>query len=147
MTTDTIQSLSIANVFIFTNDTEASLGFYRDVLGFEVRTDVTNGDFRWCTLTTPTQPDVEMVLHNYTGGGMPMSGSDAEHLHDLLAKGLLSPLIFQVDDVDAAFEHVRAAGAEVLQEPADQFYGVRDCALRDPVGNMVRFKQPLPQAD
>lgn len=139
-----MKSLAIANVFVFTNDTEASLGFYRDTLGCAVHTDVTNGDFRWVTLTPDTQPNLEITLHNYTGGGMPMADSDADALHDLLAKGLLSPLIFEVDDVDAAFEHVRASGAEVLQEPADQFYGVRDCAFRDPVGNMVRFKQDLP---
>lgn len=140
-----IDSLAIANVFVFTNDTEASLGFYRDTLGFKTHTDVTNGDFRWVTLTTPTQPDIEITLHNYTGSGMPMGDSDAEHLHDLLAKGLLSAVMFTCPDVDAVFEHVRAAGAEVLQEPADQFYGVRDCAFRDPVGNMVRFNQPLQQ--
>lgn len=138
-------SLAIVNVFVFTNDTDASVAFYRDVLGCATHTDVTNGDFRWVTLTPPTQPELEIVLHNYTGGGaMPMSGSDAEALHDLLAKGLLSALIFRVDDVDAVFEHVRASGAQVLQEPQDQFYGVRDCAFRDPVGNMVRFNQALP---
>ena len=76
---------------------------------------------------------------------MPMSSSDADALHDLLAKGLLSALILRVDNVDALFEHVVASGAEVLQEPQDQFYGVRDCAFRDPVGNMVRFNQPLAQ--
>lgn len=144
MTTATA-SLSIANVFVFTNDTEASLAFYRDVLGFEVHTDVSNGDFRWVSLATPTQPEIEIVLNNYTGGGaMPLTDSDADHLHDLLAKGLLAALIFKCDDVDKLFEHVQASGAEVLQEPADQFYGVRDCAFRDPVGNMVRFNQPLP---
>lgn len=144
MNTTPTQSLSITNVFVFTNDTDASLAFYRDVLGCPVHTDVSNGGFRWVTLTSPTQPELEIVLHNYTGGGIPMSDSDAETMHDLLAKGLLSALIFRVDDVDALFEHVQASGAEVLQEPADQFYGVRDCAFRDPVGNMVRFNQPLP---
>ena len=137
-------SLAIANVFVFTNDTDSSLCFYRDTLGCAVHTDVSNGGFRWVTLTPPTQPDLEIVLHNYTGGGMPMADSDADALHDLLAKGLLSAVIFAVDDVDAVFEHVQASGAEVLLEPADQFYGVRDCAFRDPVGNMVRFKQELP---
>ena len=139
-----IESLTIASVFVFTNDTEKSLGFYRDTLGLKTHTDVTNGDFRWVTLTASAQPDLQVVLHNYTGGGLPLSDSDASHLHDLLAKGLLSAVMFSTDDVDALFEHVRASGAEVLQEPADQFYGVRDCAFRDPVGNMVRFNQPLP---
>ena len=138
-------TVAIANVFVFTNDTDASLGFNRDALGFTISKDVSNGDFRWVTLVAPAQPDIEIVLHNFTGGGaMPMADSDAEHLHDLLAKGLLGALIFRCDDVDALFEHVRASGAEVLQEPADQFYGVRDCAFRDPVGNMVRFNQDLP---
>ena len=137
-------SLTVASVFVFTNDTEASLGFYRDTLGLSTHTDVTNGEFRWVTLTAPSQPDLQVVLHNYTGGGLPLTDSDAAHLHDLLAKGLLSAVMFSSDDVDAVFEHVRASGAEVLQEPADQFYGVRDCAFRDPVGNMVRFNQPLP---
>ncbi len=143
-TTTATRSLGIANVFVFTNDTDASLGFYRDTLGFIVHTDVRNGDFRWVTLVTPTQPDIEITLHNYTGGGLPMSSGDADALHDLLAKGLLSVLVLRCDDVDAVFEHVRASGAEVLQEPADQFYGVRDCAFRDPVGNMVRFNSDLP---
>lgn len=144
MNTNATASIAIADVFVFTNDTEKSLTFYRDALGFAIHTDVSNGDFRWVTLKTPTQPDIEIVLHNYTGGGLPMSDSDGEALHDLLAKGLLAALIFRVDDVDAVFEHVQASGAEVLQEPADQFYGVRDCAFRDPVGNMIRFKQELP---
>ena len=137
-------TLAISSVFVFTNDTEASLGFYRDTLGLAVHTDVQNGDFRWVTLSTPKQPDIEIVLHNYTGGGLPLSNSDADAMHDLLAKGLLSAVMFTVDDVDALFEHVRGSGAEVLQEPQDQFYGVRDCAFRDPVGNMVRFNRPLP---
>lgn len=141
---NTTGSLSLADVFVFTNDTDKSLAFYRDTLGFSVHTDVSNDDFRWVTLTTTTQPEIEIVLHNYTGSGMPMSDADAEALHDLLAKGLLSALIFSVDDVDALFDHVRASGAEVLQEPTDQFYGVRDCAFRDPVGNMVRFNSALP---
>ena len=76
-------------------------------------------------------------------GSSPMSDTDREAMSDLLAKGLLSALIFRVDDVDAVFEHVSAAGAEVLQEPADQFYGVRDCAFRDPAGNLVRINSPL----
>lgn len=144
MNTTTAPSLSVSSVFVFTNDTDASLGFYRDALGLDIGKDVTNGDFRWVTLTTAAQPELEIVLHNYTGGGLPMTDSDGEAMHDLLAKGLLSAVMFTCDDVDALFEHVRSSGAEVLQEPADQFYGVRDCAFRDPVGNMVRFNQPLP---
>ena len=139
-----LKTLTLANTFVHTHDHDASLAFYRDVLGLEVRTDVTNGDFRWLTLATPTQPELEIVLDMITEGAMPMSDEDRTAMKDLLAKGLLTSLIFDVDDVDALFEHVRAAGAEVVQEPADQFYGVRDCAVRDPAGNMVRFKSDLP---
>lgn len=142
----TLKTLTLANTFIHVDDPEAALGFYRDVLGFTVRTDVTNGDFRWLTLTTPTQPELEITLDPIGQGAMPMSDSDRAALQDLLAKGLLTAVIFDAEDVDALFEHVRASGAEVLQEPADQFYGVRDCAFRDPAGNMVRFKADLPQA-
>jgi len=141
-----LNSLGLANSFVHTNDPDASLAFYRDVLGFTVRTDVTNGDFRWVTLTTPTQPELEITLDQIGPGAMPMSDDDRAALTELLAKGLLTSLIFDCDDVDAVFEAVRASGADVLQEPADQFYGVRDCAFRDPAGNMVRFKTDLGQA-
>ena len=144
MTTEALSTLAVSSVFVFTNDTDASLGFYRDTLGLQTHTDVTNGDFRWVTLTAARQPKLEIVLHNYTGMGLPLSDGDADAMHALLAKGLLSAVMFTCDDVDAVFEHVRAAGVDVLQEPQDQFYGVRDCAFRDPVGNMVRFNQPLP---
>ena len=136
-------TLTLANTFVHTHDPEASLAFYRDVLGLTVRTDVSNGDFRWLTLTTPGQPELEIVLQQV--GGVPMSDEDRTALSDLLAKGVLGALIFEVADVDAVFEHVRASGAEVLQEPADQFYGVRDCGFRDPSGTLVRFKTRLEQ--
>ncbi|MFT4218301.1 MAG: VOC family protein [Micropruina sp.] len=138
-----LQSLSLANTFIPTTDPDVSLAFYRDVLGFTVKEDVTNGDFRWVTLTTPTQPELELTLDMVGTGAMPMTAADRVALTELLAKGLLAALIFDCDDVDAVFEAVRSSGAEVLQEPADQFYGVRDCAFRDPHGTMVRFKTDL----
>ncbi len=139
------QSIGVANAFINTNDIDASLAFYRDVLGFSVHTDVTHEGFRWASVSTPRQPDLEIVLDQVGSGAMPMTDDDHAALVDLLAKGLLTPMIFDCDDVDAVFECVRAAGADVLQEPADQFYGVRDCAFRDPAGNMLRFKSDLPQ--
>ncbi|TQL70380.1 putative glyoxalase superfamily protein PhnB [Nocardioides albertanoniae] len=126
------------------DDPDAALAFYRDAVGLQVKTDVTNGDFRWLTVCAPSQPDVEITISKI-GSGFPMSDADREALGDLMAKGLLSALIFDVDDVDAVFEHIRSTGAEVLQEPADQFYGVRDCAFRDPAGNMIRFKADKPE--
>lgn len=143
MTTDATASLALANCFVTVDDPDAALTFYRDALGFEVRTDVSNGDYRWLTLTTPHQPELEIVINQV--GSYPMSDADRDAIADLVAKGLVGGLIFSCDDVDALFEHVQATGAEVLQEPADQFYGVRDCAFRDPAGNLVRFKTPLQQ--
>jgi len=136
-------SLQLATCFLTVDDPEAALGFYRDVLGFAVTNDVSHADFRWLTLRTPHQPELDIVLHQV--GSAPMTDDDASAMGDLMAKGLLGALIFRCDDVDALFEHVRAAGAEVLQEPADQFWGVRDCAFRDPAGNTIRFNAPLRQ--
>ena len=143
MTTNATGSVTLANCFVAVDDPEAALAFYRDALGLEVKNDVTAGDYRWLTLTTRHQPELEIVLHQV--GSSPMSDADRETLADLVVKGLIGGLIFSCDDVDAVFEEVRATGAEVLQEPADQFYGVRDCAFRDPDGNLVRFKSPLQQ--
>ena len=137
-------SLSLVNCFVMVEDPQQALDFYADVIGCQVQNDVSHGGYRWITLTTPHQPELSIVLTQV--GSSPMSDSDREAMSDLLAKGLLSALIFQVDDVDAMFEHVAASGAEVLQEPADQFYGVRDCAFRDPAGNLVRINSPLPRA-
>jgi catechol 2,3-dioxygenase-like lactoylglutathione lyase family enzyme len=136
-------SIALANCFVTVDDPEAALGFYRDALGFVVVTDVSHGDYRWLTLSAAQQPELEIVINQV--GSTPMSEEDREAQADFLAKGLLGGLIFSCDDVDALFEHVQATGAEVLQEPADQFYGVRDCAFRDPAGNLVRFKTPLQQ--
>jgi uncharacterized glyoxalase superfamily protein PhnB len=138
-------SLAVANCFLVVDDHDKALTFYRDVLDFTVTQDVTRGDYRWLSVSPPRQPDLEITIQSvgiYPG----CSDEDRAAMDTLLAKGLLSPLIFRCDDVDALFEHVRATGAEVLQEPMDQFYGVRDCAFRDPAGNMLRFNTELPQA-
>lgn len=138
-----LPGLALQNTFVFTEDTESTLAFYRDVLGLPVVADVTNGDFRWLSLGVPSQPGLEITIQTVTAACPQRTDgstdSDRDALADILAKGLLPPLIFTVDDVDAVFEHVLASGAEVIQEPADQFYGVRDCAFRDPSGTMLRF--------
>ena len=115
------------------------------MLGLTVNTDVSNDGFRWLTLTTPNQPELEITLQQ--PDGMPYSDEDKRAIAEMTAKGLLSALIFKVDDVDAVFEHVRASGAEVLQEPADQFYGVRDCAFRDPPGTWCGSTRPCSRAE
>ncbi|MFE5331130.1 VOC family protein [Embleya sp. NPDC056575] len=123
---------------ITVNDVDESLGFYRDALGLELRNDVASGDFRWVTLGSATQPDLEIVLSEPHAG---RSQTDGDALQELLVKGMLPMTVFSTDDLDATFERVRASGAEVLQEPMDQPWGPRDSAFRDPSGNMVRIQQ------
>ncbi|MGW4546216.1 VOC family protein [Streptomyces violaceorubidus] len=133
--------ISLSQCFIAVDDHDTALAFYRDVLGMEVRGDVGFEGMRWVTVGSPAQPGVDIVLESPLADPN-ASAADREAMAELLAKGHLRGVVLATDDVDAAFEHVRAAGAEVLQEPVDQPYGVRDCAFRDPAGNMVRFKQP-----
>ncbi|HEX2418241.1 MAG TPA: VOC family protein [Micromonosporaceae bacterium] len=130
--------LTLNYTFLEVDDHDAALAFYRDTLGLEVRQDVAMENARWLTVGPKAQPEVGIVLQT---AGVARPPEDARMLKALLAKGSLSGLIFQADDVDALFEKVTASGAEVLQEPTDQPYGVRDCAFRDPAGNQVRFNQ------
>ncbi|GAA3250015.1 VOC family protein [Streptomyces lavendulae] len=134
-------TINLSQCFIAVDDHDKALAFYRDVLGLEVRNDVGFEGMRWVTVGSPEQPDVEIVLEPPLAdpGASP---ADRQAMAELLAKGLLRGVIFSTDDVDATFERLRAAGADVLQEPIDQPYGVRDCAFRDPAGNMLRFTQP-----
>jgi predicted enzyme related to lactoylglutathione lyase len=130
--------LSVRNTFLEVDDHEAALAFYRDALGFEVRQDVAMEGARWLTVGPAEQPEFGIVL-NTVGVGRP--AEDAKALEALLAKGSLAGVVLETDDVDALYERVRATGAEVLQEPTDMPYGVRDCAFRDPAGNQVRITQ------
>lgn len=132
-------TLSLSHVHVFTDDPDAALVFYRDALGLEVRSEVPNEGFRWITLSTEEQPELEIVLSHPKAG---RSEEDGETLSAMLAKGELPGLLFRTSDLDALFEKVQATGGvEVLQEPTDQFWGVRDAAFRDPSGNMVRVSQ------
>ncbi|MBH5337884.1 VOC family protein [Streptomyces pactum] len=133
-------NITLAQCFIAVDDHDKALAFYRDTLGLEVRNDVAFEGMRWVTVGSPTQPDVEIVLEPPLAHPN-ASPADQQAMAELLAKGMLRGVIFATDDCDATFEHIRAAGAEVLQEPIDQPYGVRDCAFRDPAGNMLRFTQ------
>lgn len=117
---------------------DEALAFYRDTLGLEVRNDVANGGSRWITVGAPAQPDVSIVLTNHLNG----SPADRDSVAALVAKGALGGVHFRTEDVDGSFEKVRAAGAEIVQEPTDQFWGTRDFAVRDPSGNLVRIDQP-----
>jgi predicted enzyme related to lactoylglutathione lyase len=132
--------VKLKQCFIAVDDHDKALAFYRDVLGLEVRNDVGFEGMRWVTLGSPLQPDVEIVLEP-PGANPDASPADRQALAELLANGMLRGVIFTTEDCDALFERVRASGADVLQEPTDQPYGVRDCAFRDPAGNQLRFLQ------
>jgi predicted enzyme related to lactoylglutathione lyase len=134
-------NLSVSHCFVLVNDQDEALGFYRDVLGLTVKADVMFGPNRWLAIGSATQPGVEIVLET----PRMRLGPDAPALSALMAKGALTAVVFVTDDCDATFEKVLASGADVVQEPIDQPYGVRDCAFRDPSGNMVRFSEhPAP---
>jgi catechol 2,3-dioxygenase-like lactoylglutathione lyase family enzyme len=128
--------ISLKHCFIHVTDAEAALAFYRDGLGLELRNDVANDGFRWLTLSPPAQPDVEIVISDYLGS----SDADRDVIAALITKGAMSGAVFRSTDLDATFEKLRAAGAEVMQEPVDQGWA-RDCAFRDPAGNMIRIAQ------
>lgn len=131
-------NLTLSTCFVLVHDPDLALSFYRDTLGLELRNDVARGDFRWITVGAASQPGVAIVLTNYLNG----SPADNETLGSLIAKGALNGVHFHADDLDATFEQLRAANAEIVQEPTDQPWGARDCAVRDPSGNMVRIDQP-----
>jgi catechol 2,3-dioxygenase-like lactoylglutathione lyase family enzyme len=118
--------VTLARCFVLVHDPDLALAFYRDTLGF-----------RWLTVGAAAQPDVAIVLTNYLNG----TPADADALAALIAKGGLNGVHFRTDDLDATFEKVRASGADIVQEPTDQPWGPRDCAVRDPSGNLVRIDQ------
>jgi catechol 2,3-dioxygenase-like lactoylglutathione lyase family enzyme len=130
--------LTLSQCFVLVDDPDLALSFYRDTLGLEVRNDVARDRFRWITVGAGSQPGVAIVLTNYLNG----SPADRDALAALLAKGALNGVHFHTDDLDASFERVRTAGAEVVQEPTDQPWGTRDFAVRDPSGNLLRIDQP-----
>ena len=130
--------LTLSTCFVQVHDPDIALAFYRDTLGLEVRNDVANEGFRWITVGSAAQPGVSIVITNYLNG----SPDDNDMIAALIAKGALNGVHFRADDLDAAFAKVRAAGAEIVQEPTEQFWGTRDFAIRDPSGNMVRVDQP-----
>jgi catechol 2,3-dioxygenase-like lactoylglutathione lyase family enzyme len=131
-------NLTFSQCFVLIHDPDAALAFYRDTLGLDVRMDVARESFRWITVGSASQPGVAIVLTNYLNG----SPADNDALEALIAKGALNGVHFKSDNLDADFERVRDAGAEIVQEPTEQPWGTRDFAVRDPSGNLVRIDQP-----
>jgi predicted enzyme related to lactoylglutathione lyase len=133
-------SISIHSSFLPQDDPDAAIAFYRDTLGFEVRNDVGYGGMRWITVGPPDQPGTSVVLYPPTATpGL----TDDEHrtIAEMMAKGTFATLLLATKDLDGAFERVQTGDAEVVQEPTEQPYGIRDCAFRDPAGNMIRIQE------
>ncbi|MDT5009928.1 MAG: hypothetical protein QOH57_1545 [Mycobacterium sp.] len=132
--------ITIHSSFLPHDDPDASLAFYRDTLGFEVRLDVGGGKMRWLTIGPPNQPDTSVVL--FPPGATPgITDDERRVIAEMMAKGTFGTLLLATKDLDGTFEQVQAADIDVVQEPTEQPYGVRDCALRDPAGNMVRIQE------
>jgi len=132
--------ISIQASFLPHSDPEESLAFYRDTLGFEVRQDVGRGAMRWLTVGPKGQPGTSIVL--YPPGADPGITEDEKRtITEMMAKGTYAIILLATEDLGGAFDRLQASGAEVVQEPTDQPYGVRDCAFRDPAGNLIRINQ------
>lgn len=132
--------LTIHTTFLPHEDPEASLAFYRDVLGFEVRLDVGGGTMRWITVGPPDQPETSIVLHPPAAD--PGATDDERRvIAEMMAKGTYSIIVLATKDLDSTFERLQASDVDIVQEPIEQPYGVRDCALRDPAGTMIRIQE------
>jgi uncharacterized glyoxalase superfamily protein PhnB len=130
----------IHSSFLPHDDPEASLAFYRDTLGFEVRNDVGYGGMRWITVGPPDQPDTSIVL--FPPAATPgITDDERRTIVEMMAKGSFAIIVLATKDLDSTFERLQASGAEVVQEPTDQPYGIRDFAVRDPAGTMIRINQ------
>ena len=132
--------VDIGHVHLKVADIDRSLGFYRDILGFEVRNDVGRGKMRWITVGPADQPGTSIVLHPpaaYPG----ITDDERRTIAEMMAKGTYATLLLATQDLDGTFERLEASDADVVQEPTEQPYGVRDCAFRDPAGSMIRIQE------
>lgn len=132
--------ITIHSTFLPHDDPEASLAFYRDTLGFEVRNDVAYGGMRWITVGPAGQPGTSIVLAP-PAAAPGITADERRTIAEMMAKGTYAMLILASTDLDATFERLQASGADVIQEPTQQPYGVRDCAFRDPAGNHIRINE------
>ena len=132
--------ITISASFLPLEDPDAALTFYRDTLGFEVRNDVGKGLWRWITVGPPDQPGTSIVL--YPPAATPgLTDDERTTIAEMMAKGTYAGILLATADLDGTFERLQSGDAEVVQEPTEQPYGVRDCAFRDPAGNMVRIQE------
>ena len=132
--------IRIHSSFLPQDDPDAAVAFYRDTLGFEVRNDVGYNGLRWITVGPTGQPETSIVL--YPPEADPgVTDDERRTIAEMMAKGTYATVVLATDDLDGTFERLQASGADVIQEPIDQPYGIRDCAFRDPAGNHVRINQ------
>ncbi|WP_399886154.1 VOC family protein [Streptomyces sp. BBFR51] len=132
--------ISIHTTVLPHDDPDASLAFYRDVLGFEVRTDVGNGKMRWITVGPAGQPDTALLL-SPPAADPGITDAERRTIAEMMAKGTYGWILLATEDLDGTFEKLRAGNAEIVQEPTEQPYGIRDCAFRDPAGNQIRIQE------
>jgi uncharacterized glyoxalase superfamily protein PhnB len=132
--------LTIHASFLPHDDPDASLAFYRDTLGFEVRGDVGKGTMRWITVGPPNQPDTSIVLEP-PAAAPGVTDDERRTIAEMMAKGTYGFINLATKDLDGTFEELQARGAEIVQEPTEQPYGIRDCSVRDPAANLVRIQE------
>ncbi|MDQ2738260.1 MAG: VOC family protein [Actinomycetota bacterium] len=132
--------ITIHSSFLPQDDPDAALAFYRDTLGFEVRNDVGYGGMRWITVGPPDQPGTSIVLHP-PAADPGITDDERRTITEMMAKGTYAIITLATADLDGTFARLQAGGADVVQEPIEQPYGVRDCAFRDPAGNLIRINQ------
>jgi catechol 2,3-dioxygenase-like lactoylglutathione lyase family enzyme len=137
----TAMDIAIHASFLPHDDPDASLAFWRDTLGFEVRNDVGYRGLRWITVGPADQPGTSIVLEPPSPPGCGHTDEERRTIVEMMAKGTYAGILLATKDLDGTFERLAASGAEVVQEPTDQPYGVRDCAVRDPAGNLIRIQE------
>lgn len=133
--------ITIHASFLPHSDPDASLAFYRDTLGFEVRGDVGKGEMRWITVGPPNQPETSIVLEPPAPDGCGKTDDEVRAITEMMAKGTYAGIHLATTDLEGTFERLQAGDGEIVQEPTDQPWGVRDCAVRDPAGNLIRIQQ------
>ncbi len=136
----TPMDIMIHSTFLPHSDPEASLAFYRDTLDFEVRNDVGYGGMRWITVGPPGQPGTSIVLHP-PAADPGITEDERRIIAEMMAKGTYAVILLATRDLDSTFERLQSSETEIVQEPTDQPYGVRDCAVRDPAGNLIRIQE------
>ena len=136
----TAMDITIHSAFLPQDDPDRALAFYRDTLGFEVRNNVGYGGMRWITVGPPGQPETSIVLYPpFAAPGI--TDDERRTIVEMMAKGTFGIIVLSTPDLDGTFERLQASDAEIVQEPVDQPYGIRDCAIRDPAGNLIRINE------